>query len=192
MHWKTGDKMAGKGKDWEAVCENSRAKMQQDNRIHWMPMHPPVINIGPGTKKRPGSFLAAWKGKGPPDWIALCSGISILGDDKDARKSPWRTKNIKPHQVDAFQLHVKNGGLACILLRMPDYSRWVLPWSDLRQIGSKGSLEIVDGILVDKKTGEPIGLKWNEKEAINRKTNKTQMIPFDWLTPLLESADYEY
>ena len=167
----------GKGKAWEAVCNNSRDAMQQNGLCSWLRMHPPVL-IKPEVK-------AIFTGKGPPDWILLHKGTSILGDDKDSRKSPWRTKNIKRHQVKAFELHEKNGGIACILLRMDDYSRWMIPWKELRKLGDKGTLEIQCGILVDKKTGEPIGKKWDEKEAINKKTKMSQMIPYDWLTPLL-------
>ena len=91
--------MAGRGIVWERVCNNSRSKMQQDGLIHWMRMHPPILKIGPGKKGNKGSFLAVRTGKGPPDWIVLCNGLSILGDDKDSKACLCASKNARPKQV---------------------------------------------------------------------------------------------
>lgn len=178
----------GKGKVWEDVCNNSRDGMQQRGILSWLRMHPPIQVIDNNIGK-PGQFLACYRGKGPPDWIALHNGISILGDDKDCKKLPWGSWNIKKHQASSFDQHQKNGGIACILLRMPDRSRWVLSWSRLKPLwDNRVSLEVLNNTLVDSKTKEDVGAKlWMEKEATVK--GEVMMVPFDWLTPLLEISE---
>tara|TARA_R100000315_G_C5222080_1_gene133738 strand:+ start:694 stop:1245 length:552 start_codon:yes stop_codon:yes gene_type:complete len=163
--------MAGRGIAWERVCNNSRNKMMQDKEIHWLAMHPPVLKIGKGHKNKKGSFLAVRTGKGPPDWIALHKGMSILGDDKDSRKVKWATGNVKKHQATAFDLHQRNGGLSCVLLRMHDYSRWVIPWPVLKPYFERRASIGIDDL---EKMG---AMPWHKRNDDNPN--------YDWLTPLL-------
>tara|TARA_R100000657_G_C4575409_1_gene39537 strand:- start:90 stop:557 length:468 start_codon:yes stop_codon:yes gene_type:complete len=146
--------------------------MQQDGCIHWMRMSPPVLKVGPGMKTRKGSFLAVYVGKGPPDWIVLHAGLSILGDDKDSKKVRWSTGNVKKHQAQAFEKHEQNGGQACVLLRMHDRSRWVVPWEMLRpHWENRATLSVEDLVEMD-------AIQWRKKEPENPN--------YDWLTPLME------
>ena len=164
--------MAGRGLAWERVCNNSRNKLQQDNLIHWMRMHPPILKIGPGKKSNKGSFLAVRTGKGPPDWIVLCNGLSILGDDKDSRSKRWSTWNVKKHQAADFDKHEQQKGLACVLLRMHDGSRWCIPWMMLKPFWeNRGTIGLDD-------LTEMGALPWVKKESDNPN--------YDWLTPLLK------
>jgi penicillin-binding protein-related factor A (putative recombinase) len=135
-------------------------------------MHPPIIKIGPGLAKKRGSFLAVRTGKGPPDWIALHKGISILGDDKDCKSGGWSTKNLKKHQARAFDQHEEQGGISCVLLRMPDKSRWVLPWKILKPLWEKNAT------LSLSKLEDIKALRWAKKFDDEPK--------YDWLTPLME------
>jgi len=163
--------MAGRGIVWERVCNNSRNKLQQDGRIHWMPMHPPVLKIGPGKKANRGSFLAVRTGKGPPDWIALHNGLSILGDDKDSKQTRWSTWNLKKHQAEAFDRHELQNGISCVLLRMSDNSRWCIPWIMLKPFWeSRATIGLEDL--------QSMGaLLWEKREEDNPN--------YDWLSPLL-------
>jgi penicillin-binding protein-related factor A (putative recombinase) len=167
--------MAGRGLGWEKVCKNSRDKLQQDGIIHWMRMSPPVLKVGPGMKTRKGSFLAVHVGKGPPDWIVLHNGLSILGDDKDSKKTRWSTGNVKKHQAQAFDLHEDNGGQSCILLRMHDRSRWCIPWVMLRPFWENRATIAVEDL-------QSMGaIQWQKKEP--------QHPNYDWLTPLVHWRD---
>ncbi len=163
--------MAGRGIVWERVCNNSRDRLRQDGRLAWLRMHPPVLKIGAGNVGRKGSFLAVRTGKGPPDWIAVADGVSILGDDKSSKSVRWQLSNIHKHQAKAFDDWEKHGGIACILLRHHDQSRWVIPWSVMRSDWeSRTSYKISDV--------EQIGFSW-EKPFDNEPN-------FDWLAPLLK------
>lgn len=174
----------GQGRQWEEVCDNSRNVMQKNGLCHWFRLQPPVLKVGVGTRDQKGSFLAVYTGKGPPDWVMLTGGVSILGDDKDCKKAPWRSSQVKPHQANDFDLHERQGGIACVLLRMDDKSRWVIPWSRLKPLWKlKKSLCLYDI--------QQIGMPWASKEARNKKTKKIEQIPYDWLTPLLEFAREE-
>ena len=164
--------MAGRGIGWERVCNNSRDKLQQDGLLHWMRMHPPVLKVGPGMKTRKGSFLAIRTGKGPPDWIAVHSGLSILGDDKDSRSKRWSTWNVKKHQAKAFDMHDANGGVSCVLLRTQDGTRWCIPWIMLKPFWENRATIGNDDL------NEMGALLWQKKEEENPK--------YDWLTPLVE------
>jgi len=166
--------MSGRGIQWERVCANSRDKLQQDGLIHWMRMHPPIIKIGPGRKANKGSFLAVRTGKGPPDWIVLADGVSILGDDKDSKSRRWSTWNVKKHQAKAFDRHEAQKGVSCVLLRMSDRSRWVIPWEVLRPLWEARATLVVDDLLAMG------AMPWIKKEPDNPN--------YDWLTPLLEWA----
>ena len=143
--------------------------------MSWCRMHPPVLKIGPGISRKKGSFLAVRTGYGPPDWIALHNCISILGDDKDCRKGSWASTNVKKHQAKAFDQHESQGGVSCILLRMPDKSRWVIPWKILKPLREKNAtLSLI--------TLEQIGaIRWVKKFDDEPK--------YDWLTPLMEWRD---
>ena len=164
--------MAGRGVVWERVCNNSRDRLTQDGDLSWCRMHPPVLKIGPGNPRKRGSFLAVRTGSGPPDWIAQHKGISIIGDDKDSKSERWSTRNVKPHQAKAFDLHELQGGIAVILLRMPDKSRWVIPWKILKPLWEKkGTLNL--------KLLSDIG-------AFNWVLKCENEPAYDWLTPLLE------
>ena len=164
--------MPGKGIVWERVCNNSRDRLCQDGDLSWCRMHPPVLKIGPGVKKKRGSFLAVRTGHGPPDWIALHKGKSILGDDKDCRKGSWASTNVKKHQAKAFNQHEAQGGIACILLRMPDKSRWVIPWKILKPLREKNATISLSRL-------DEIGARqWVIKDPDEP--------AYDWLNPLLE------
>jgi penicillin-binding protein-related factor A (putative recombinase) len=167
--------MSGRGIQWEKVCNNSRDKLQQDGIIHWMRMHPPILKIGPGRKTNKGSFLAVRTGKGPPDWIVLADGMSILGDDKDSKGKRWSTWNVKKHQAVAFDRHEAQKGVSCVLLRMHDRSRWVIPWAMLRPFWEARATLGLDDL------NEMGALQWVQKEPDNPN--------YDWLTPLLEWID---
>ena len=170
--------MAGKGIVWERVCANSRERLRQDGRLAWCRMHPPVLKIGKGIPSKRGSFLAVRTGKGPPDWVCLTGGLSILGDDKDCKNERgWASVNVKKHQAKHFDYWERNGGIACILLRLHDKSRWVIPWSLLRPFWAQNKL-ITPAIV------EEIGHKWEYTD------NKSQP-NYDWLTPLLRWWDEE-
>lgn len=169
--------MAGRGVAWERVCNNSRNKLQQDGVIHWLRMHPPVLNIGPGNKGNKGSFLAVRTGKGPPDWIAIHKGLSILGDDKDSRQIRWSTWNVKKHQAEAFDKHEEQNGIACVLLRMQDRSRWCIPWVMLRPFWEN---RVTLGVEDLREMG---ALEWQKKEPENPN--------YDWLSPLLDWKEKE-
>ena len=166
--------MAGRGIAWERVCNNSRNKLQQDGHLCWLRLTPPVLKIGAGKKSRRGSFLAVYTGKGPPDWIAVHKGLSILGDDKESRKVKWSTGNVKKHQATAFDLHEQNGGISCVLLRMHDNSRWVVPWPILKPYFVKRRTIGIEDL------HEMGALLWIKKEEDNPN--------YDWLTPLLTSV----
>tara|TARA_R110002020_G_scaffold12489_5_gene45827 strand:+ start:2301 stop:2804 length:504 start_codon:yes stop_codon:yes gene_type:complete len=163
--------MAGRGIKWERVCENSRTRLQQDGELFWMPFHPPVLKVGKGLSSKRGSFLAVWKGKAPPDWCAFTKDLRIIGDDKDCKGDVWWTGNVKPHQGKHFDLFEKFGGKACVLLRMKDRSRWVLPWKLLRPLWVNGGSISLDNV-------ENYGLKWKHKCDGEPK--------YDWLAPLME------
>jgi len=164
--------MAGRGIVWERVCNNSRDRLAQDGDLSWNRMHPPVLKVGPGHPKKRGSFLAVRTGSGPPDWIAIHKGVSIIGDDKDSKGKYWSTRNLKNHQAIAFDQHESQGGIAVILLRMPDKSRWVVPWKLFRPIWEKkGTLSINDLLEIG-------AFQW---------AHKCEGEPaYDWLTPLLK------
>ena len=157
------------------MCNNSRDRLCQDGDLSWCRMHPPVLKIGPGVPRKRGSFLAVRTGHGPPDWIALHKGISILGDDKDCRKGSWASGNVKRHQAKAFDRHEAQGGIACILLRMPNKSRWVIPWEILKPLCQKNAT------LSLSRLGEIGALRWVMKDP-----NEPD---YDWLNPLLEWHD---
>jgi len=163
--------MPGKGIVWERVCNNSRDRLSQDGDLSWCRMHPPVIKVGPGSSRKRGSFLAVRTGYGPPDWIALHNGLSIIGDDKDSKSLRWSTRNVKDHQAKAFDRHESQGGLAVILLRMPDKSRWAIPWKLLRPVWTEKKS------LCMQKLVDLGAFQW---------VHKCQGEPaYDWLTPLL-------
>jgi penicillin-binding protein-related factor A (putative recombinase) len=163
--------MAGKGIVWERVCTNSRERLRQDGRLAWCRMHPPVLKIGAGRRDKAGSFLAVRTGKGPPDWVAVCNGISILGDDKDCKtKTGWQLGNVKKHQAKDFDTWEEQGGIACILLRMPDKSRWVLPWQNIKTLWAGGKTIKLEQLC-------DIGFLW--EYTVDSEPN------YDWLTPLL-------
>ena len=163
--------MAGRGIKWEKVCNNSRDRLRQDGELTWCRMHPPTLKVGAGLRSKRGSFLAIRTGKGPPDWVAMVNGISILGDDKDCKADSWYTQNIKKHQAKHFDEWEAQGGLSCILLRMGDKSRWVIPWSSLRDYYG-------DSKYIKMEVLKEIGFLWVHK--CDGEPN------YDWLTPLLE------
>ena len=163
--------MASRGNVWERVCNNSE-RLRQDGRLVWCRMHPPILKVGPGMKKKSGSFLAVRTGKGPPDWVALTNSLSIIGDDKDCKtQRGWATANIKKHQAKHFDWWESHGGIACILLRMPDRSRWVIPWKNIKEHWESG-------IIVKPTFITSIGFKWQYSD--DKEPN------YDWLTPLLQ------
>ena len=165
--------MAGKGIVWERVCNNSRERLRQDGRLAWCRMHPPVLKIGKGQAAKRGSFLAVRTGKGPPDWVCVVDGLSILGDDKDSKSaSGWATKNLKKHQAKHFDYWERHGGVACILLRMYDKSRWVVPWTLLRPFWEQGKT-------INLPMLNEIGYSWVYSK------DKTQP-NYDWLSPLIQ------
>jgi|TARA_B100000214_G_scaffold325300_1_gene262758 penicillin-binding protein-related factor A (putative recombinase) len=163
--------MAGRGLKWERVCENSRDRLHQDGSLFWMPFAPQVLKVGKGLSTKKGSFLAIWKGKAPPDWCAITKQMFILGDDKDCKGDVWWTGNVKPHQAKHFDRFEEHGGKSCVLLRMKDRSRWVLPWKLLRPIWVNGGSISLDNI-------EKYGLKWKHK-CVGEPN-------YDWLSPLQE------
>jgi len=169
----------GKGRAWEEVCDNSRDAMQQDGIAHWIRLYPPILKVGEGKKNRKGSFLAVYTGKGPPDWILLHNNLSILGDDKDCKKSPWGSYQLKKHQAEAFNKHEKQGGLACVLLRMPDRSRWIIPWKILKPLwATREKLDL-------QKLNEIGAFQWQKNPKFPKRPN------YDWLTPLLDWYNQE-
>tara|TARA_R100000315_G_scaffold62272_2_gene43033 strand:+ start:2789 stop:3319 length:531 start_codon:yes stop_codon:yes gene_type:complete len=164
--------MSGRGIVWERVCNNSRERLRQDGMIAWCRMHPPVLKVGKGRSSKRGSFLAVRTGKGPPDWVCVANGLSILGDDKDCKNlAGWATKNVKKHQAKHFDYWDRNGGVSCILLRMADKSRWVIPWKILRPFWEQGKTLTITNVL-------EIGYKWEY-------TKDESQPNYDWLTPLL-------
>lgn len=163
--------MPAKGIVWERVCNNSRERLRQDGRLVWCRMHPPHIKVGPGSRTKPGSYLAVRTGKGPPDWVVLTNSLSIIGDDKDCKSEKgWATANVKKHQAKHFDWWESHGGIACILLRMPDKSRWVIPWKHLKNLHKYGHTVKTTSI-------SSIGFKW--EYSVDNEPN------YDWLTPLL-------
>tara|TARA_R100000458_G_C8274243_1_gene249166 strand:- start:2189 stop:2713 length:525 start_codon:yes stop_codon:yes gene_type:complete len=164
--------MPGRGIVWERVCNNSRDRLCQDGDLSWCRMNPPILKIGPGNSNKRGSFLAVRTGSGPPDWIALHNGLSIIGDDKDCKSKSWKTTNLKKHQAKAFDYHEKQGGLACVLLRMHDKSRWVLPWKILRPLWEKNATLNIN--------------KLKDIGAFNWQIKCANEPAYDWLTPLLD------
>ena len=165
--------MAGKGIVWERVCNNSRERLRQDGKLAWCRMHPPVLKIGKGIRSKRGSFFAVRTGKGPPDWVCVADGLSILGDDKDCKNiAGWSTKNVKKHQARHFDYWERNGGIACILLRLADKSRWVIPWAVLRPLWEQGKT------LNQEKVTE-IGYNWEYTEDESQPN-------YDWLSPLMK------
>ena len=167
--------MAGKGIVWERVCNNSRDRLAQDGDLAWCRMHPPVLKVGPGLRTKRGSFLAVRTGKGPPDWCAITKHKHIIGDDKDCKKAPWYSKQVKTHQASIFDAYERFGATAVILLRMPDKSRRCVPWSLLRKWWEVGTSFHVDEL-------EDIGAFQWQKKCDNEPA-------YDWLTPLLERCD---
>ena len=164
--------MAGRGILWEKVCANSRDRLRQDGDLAWLRMHPPVLKVGKGSRSKRGSFLAVRTGKGPPDWIGVSDGLTILGDDKDCKSARWSTRNVKDHQAKAFDQFEAHGGTSVVLLRMADRSRWVLPWTILRPLW------------VEKKSvtmGQLI-----EVGAFRWQIRSEDEPAYDWLTPLLK------
>lgn len=164
--------MAGRGVKWEQVCNNSRDYLAQEGRLSWLRMHPPVLKCGPGLSTKRGSFLAVRTGKGPPDWIAQVDGLSVLGDDKDSRSGPWGTWNLKKHQADAFEAHERQGGLSVVLLRMPDRTRWCIPWQILKPYW-------ISRARLNREKLEEMG-------AIPWIAHKPDQPRYDWLAPLLD------
>jgi len=166
--------MSGRGLKWERVCENSRTRLQQDGSLMWMPFHPQVLKVGKGLSSKKGSFLAIWKGKAPPDWCAITKDMFILGDDKDCKGDVWWSGNVKEHQAKYFDQFEEYGGVSCVLLRMKDRSRWVVPWKKLRPLWVNG------GSLNLESVGR-YGLQWKYK--CEGQPN------YDWLTPLKEQSN---
>jgi len=168
--------MPGRGIVWERVCTNSRDRLHQDGRLSWLPMHPPVLKIGAGMKSRRGSFLAVRTGKGPPDWVALAGSLSILGDDKSSKSMRWQLSNVHKHQATAFDKWESQGGVACILLRHHDQSRWVIPWQNMKEEWEvRTSYKLEDM--------ERVGFPW--AKPFDNEPN------YDWLTPLLKWRNNE-
>ena len=85
--------------------------------------------------------------------------------------SEWATANIKKHQAKHFDWWESHGGIACILLRMPDRSRWVIPWKNIKEHWESG-------IIVKPTFITSIGFKWQYSD--DKEPN------YDWLTPLLQ------
>ena len=164
--------MAGRGIKWERVCNNSREFLAQEGRISWLRMHPPVVKCGPGVPNKRGSFTAIWAGKGPPDWCALADGIAILGDDKDSRSGPWGSWNVKKHQAKAFDEHERQGGISCVPLRMPDRTRWCIPWQMLKPYWENRCR------ITETELTEMGALPWI--------AHKPDQPRYDWLAPLLK------
>ena len=160
-----------KGLKWERVCENSRNRLQQNGDLCWFPFYPPTLKIGPGKKGRRGSFLAVYTGKAPPDWVALCSGLCILGEDKDSRSARWSTRQVKPHQAKAFDDHELQGGLSLVLLRHHDRSRWVIPWSALKPLWEQKKTLTIEDLNAAEFP------QWQTRE-------QDEPAPYDWLEPL--------
>ena len=168
--------MAGRGIVWERVCNNSRDRLAQDGRLSWLPMHPPVLKIGAGAVGRRGSFLAVRTGKGPPDWGALSNEISILGDDKSSKSMRWQLSNVHKHQAASFDKWESQGGIACVLLRHHDNSRWVIPWKNMKDDWeARTSYKLEDMPLK--------GFVW--EKPLDDEPN------YDWLSPLLKWSKNE-
>ena len=168
--------MAGRGMVWERVCNNSRDRLAQDGRLSWLPMHPPVLKIGAGAVGRRGSFLAVRTGKGPPDWVALSNEISILGDDKSSKSMRWQLSNVHKHQAASFDKWESQGGIACVLLRHHDNSRWVIPWKNMKDDWeARTSYKLEDLPLK--------GFVW--EKPLDDEPN------YDWLSPLLKWSKNE-
>ena len=79
--------------------------------------------------------------KGPPDYLAIGHGVSVLFDAKSCKADRWSLHLLKPHQAQALTAWERAGGRAGIYLRvaldrpLPGYSGgsvdvWV-DWSNV-------------------------------------------------------------
>jgi Holliday junction resolvase len=71
------------------------------------------------------------RAKGPPDYLAVQSGVAVLFDAKSSATKRWSVHLCKPHQAAALDRFDTAGGHAALYLRLSTGDVWV-PWSRAR------------------------------------------------------------
>lgn len=131
---------ANRGRDLEEALAAQHEAYRLRGAARVRKLHPPVKQLGQhqlltyrsgnprtGPVRQSVAFPAVWEDEGPPDYLAVSGGVSMLLDAKDCAAARWPLSALEWHQADAFDDHVRHGHWAGVLLRM-ERRLFVLPW----------------------------------------------------------------
>jgi hypothetical protein len=131
---------AGRGREWQDLLEALHTTYNRSGRAHVWTNPPPVKMLGQAQvlsyqATRGGrlvtvtgrAFPAVFDDDGPPDFLVLAGGVSMLLDAKQCAADRWPLDKLEIHQAEAFDRHVRAGGWAAVLLRL-EHRPYLLPW----------------------------------------------------------------
>tara|TARA_B100001093_G_scaffold178885_1_gene171477 strand:+ start:19325 stop:19768 length:444 start_codon:yes stop_codon:yes gene_type:complete len=85
--------------------------------------------------KAPGQFVAVYDSAGPPDYIAISSGIAFMLEAKNCGSKRWSLSNLHEHQALRLDQWNREGGFAAVLLHFSQGRvSFVLPWNTLSRV----------------------------------------------------------
>lgn len=122
---------ANRGVAWERQIEvwNSRYRACNPSRAIVSRAEPPVKQIG--SRGANGTFLAAYRERGPVDFLGfLPGGTGVAFDAKSTQGARWQFSLLERHQAQYLEAVAIAGHLAFIALDLGGRP-FVVPWSKL-------------------------------------------------------------
>ena len=117
-----------KGRAWENALRiwHDRYRAQRLAAV-WRTPNEVIPMGGPNAR---GVFPARFGGDGPPDFMGVRQGRSLMFDAKDTEGRAWSFSDLELHQAMDLEAHQVNGGLAFLVVRTSAGS-FVATWSRL-------------------------------------------------------------
>ena len=130
---------ANRGKAWEQHLELFHARYEAHGEAVVIRTPPPMRIIRRATG---GTFIACYEKEGPPDYVLLAGGVSVMAEAKECSSSRWALKKLHKHQADRMTQWCEQGGVGAVLLHhKPSGTYWTLLWSRLRPVWERWSMQ---------------------------------------------------
>ena len=134
---------ANRGKAWEQFLELIHARYEAHGRAVVIRTPPPMRII---RSLKGGQFMAVYEKEGPPDYVLLAGGLSVMAEAKECKASRWPMKNLHAHQARRLDQWQAQGGVGVVLLRHHESNTaWILPWNTLGPVWNRWNLQARTG-----------------------------------------------
>jgi penicillin-binding protein-related factor A (putative recombinase) len=124
---RTSSKKAKHGASFQATVET----ILNATGCWWVRTNQPYRIIGTATKNGQPHPIITFTGDGPPDYMILFQGRSVVADAKSTDANRWAFSLLDAHQADDLDKAEANGGIGALFIRLHE-TPWCIPWAAIQ------------------------------------------------------------